>query len=177
MYSRVALLKRPRPLVPWSSWILKPQTKHEEEVQREECNEEHSARNTSQVSTLFLAVVLPLYTVCVDGGEAFSFWHDKIVGRPVTLHAPQWAHTIVELVKGRGKHVDRFCCCPWWCSCAHTCSGCCSMGWTTQHTHSNGLDNVMGSTDGLAMAVNQVAKPWVRNVVAGYGPIQRTQCS
>ena len=99
MYSRVALLKRPRPLVPWSSWILKPQTKHEEEAQREECNEEHSARNTSQVSTLFLAVVLPLYTVCVDGGEAFSFWHDNIVGRPVTLHAPQWAHTIVELVK------------------------------------------------------------------------------
>ena len=40
------------------------------------------------------------------------------------------------------------------------------MGWTTQHTHSNGLDNVMGSTDGLAMAVNQVAKPWVRDVVA-----------
>ena len=53
MYSRVALLKRPRPLVPWSSWILKPQTKHEEEeVQREECNEEHSARNTSQVVEL-----------------------------------------------------------------------------------------------------------------------------
>ena len=77
---------------------LRPQTKHEEEgVQREECNEEHSVRNTSQVSTLFLAVVLPLYTVCVDGGEAVSFWHDKIVGRPVTLHAPQWAHTVVEL--------------------------------------------------------------------------------
>ena len=96
--TRVALLKSPRPLAPWSSWILKPQTEHEEEeVQREECNEEHSARNTSQVSTLFLAVVLPLYTVCVDGGEAVSFWHDKIVGRPVTLHAPQWAHTVVEL--------------------------------------------------------------------------------